>query len=78
MHFLDLEVRCDWSTFFFSLVSADVYWGGLRDEPVINRQLSKQVVPWPVSHVRIVGSSVSHGGNVCFKSYPLTSYLFFN
>ena len=32
-----LEVCCDWSTFFFPLVSADVhvYWyrGGLREEP---------------------------------------------
>ena len=77
VHFLDLQVCCDWST-FFPLVSADVCWGGLRDEPVINWQLSKQVVRWPVSHDRIAGSSVSYWGNVCFWSYPLTSYLFFN
>ena len=32
MHFPDLEVCCDWSL-FFPLVSGDVRWGGLRDEP---------------------------------------------
>ena len=77
VHFLDLQVCCDWST-FFPLVSADVCSGGLRDEPVINWQLLKQVVRWPVSHDRIAGSGVSHGRNLCIWSYPLTSYLFFN
>ena len=33
MHFSDLEVCCDWSTFFFSLKSA-VRGAGTRDEPL--------------------------------------------
>ena len=33
MHFPDLEVCCDWST-FFPLKSADVRGAGTRDEPL--------------------------------------------
>ena len=33
MHFPDLEVCCDWST-FFSLKSADVLGAGTREEPL--------------------------------------------
>ena len=33
MHFQDLEVCCDWSTFFL-LKSADVRGAGTRDEPL--------------------------------------------
>ena len=33
MHFPDLEVCCDWST-FFPLKSADVCGAGTRDEPL--------------------------------------------
>ena len=33
MHFPDLEVCCDWST-FFPLKSADVSGTGTRDEPL--------------------------------------------
>ena len=33
MHFPDLEVCCDWST-FFPLKSADVSGAGTRDEPL--------------------------------------------
>ena len=33
MHFPDLEVSCDWST-FFPLKSADVRGAGTRDEPL--------------------------------------------
>ena len=33
MHFPDLEVCCDWSTFFL-LKSADVRGAGTRDEPL--------------------------------------------
>ena len=33
MHFPDLKVYCDWST-FFPLKSADVSGAGTRDEPV--------------------------------------------
>ena len=34
MHFPDLEVCCDWSTFLFLLKSADVRGAGTRDEPL--------------------------------------------
>ena len=33
MHFSDLEVCCDWST-FFPLKSAEVSGAGTRDEPL--------------------------------------------
>ena len=33
VHFPDLEVCCDWST-FFPLKSADVSGGGTREEPL--------------------------------------------
>ena len=32
VHFPNLDVCCDWST-FFPHDSGDVRWGGLRDEP---------------------------------------------
>ena len=41
---------------------------------VINWQLSKQGIRWPVSLKRIAGSSVDHRSQVFFWSYPLTTY----
>ena len=45
---------------------------------VINWQLSKQGIRWPVSLDRIAGSGVSPSRSSIFWSYPLTSYQFSN
>jgi len=34
VHYPDLEVPCDWSTFFFPLISSDVSGSATRDEPL--------------------------------------------
>ena len=45
---------------------------------VINWQLSKQGIRWPVSLDRIAGSGVDPSRSSIFWSYPLTSYWFSN
>ena len=45
---------------------------------VINWQLSKQVIRWPVSPDRIAGSGVDPSTSSIFSSYPLTIYSFSN
>ena len=43
---------------------------------MINWQLSKQGIRWPVSHNRTPGASVDPSRSSIFWSYPLTSYQF--
>ena len=43
---------------------------------MINWQLSKQGIRWPVSHDRTAGSSVDPSRSSIFWSYPLTNYQF--
>ena len=45
---------------------------------VINWQLSKQGIRWPVSPGRIAGSGVDPSRSSIFWSYPLTIYSFLN
>ena len=45
---------------------------------VINWQLSKQDIRWPVSLERIAGSGVDPSRSSIFWSYPLTRYWFSN
>ena len=45
---------------------------------VINRQLSKQGIRWPVSPGRIASSGVDPSRSSIFWSYPLTIYSFSN
>ena len=45
---------------------------------MINWQLSKQGIRWPVSPDRIVGSGVDPSRSSIFWSYPLTIYSFSN
>ena len=45
---------------------------------VINWQLSKQGIRWPVSPDRIAGSGVDPSRSSIFWSYPLTIYSFLN
>ena len=44
---------------------------------MINWQLSKQGIRWPVSHESIAGSGVDPSRSSFFWSYPLTGYLVF-
>ena len=46
VHFSDLEVCCDWSSFFFSLKSADVSGAATRDEPL-------RTSAWKTAAVRV-------------------------
>ena len=43
---------------------------------MINWQLSKQGIRWPVSHDRTAGTSVDPSRSSIFWSYPLTNYQF--
>ena len=43
---------------------------------MINSQLSKQGIRWPVSHDRTAGSRVDPSRSSIFWSYPLTNYQF--
>ena len=45
---------------------------------MINWQLSKQGIRWPVSLERIAGSGVDPSRSIVFWSYPLTRYWFSN
>ena len=50
----------------------------LQINVVINWQLSKQGIRWPLSPDRIAGSGVDPSKSSIFWSYPLTIYLFTN
>ena len=71
--------QCSISPFLASL-GADKGWywthwlNALHINVVINWQLSKQDIRWPVSPDRIADSGVDPSGQVTFWSYPLTSY----
>ena len=59
------------------------YFGSLGESwfhinVVINWQLSKQGIRWPVSPDRIAGSGVNPSRSSIFWSYPLTIYSFSN
>ena len=65
----------------FTLTLSSYFWSPgrswLHSNVVINWQLSKQGIRWPVSPDRIVGSGVDPLRSSIFWSYPLTIYSFF-
>ena len=65
-------------TLTFSSYFGSLGGSWLHINVVINWQLSKQGIRWPVSTDRIAGSGVDPSRSSTFWSYPLTIYSFSN